>query len=81
MALLDEEEVREKISDKAADFVGLEIWKNTCQAGWKCTENCSWGSAGGSGKFGLKLLQREDIKERLLKLAQDVLEQKGMKWN
>ena len=79
MALLDEEEVREKISDKAADFVGFgKFGKILARQAGNVLKTAVGAAPEEAEKFGLKLLQREDIKERLLKLAQDVLEQKGM---
>lgn len=79
VALLDQEEVREKINDKAADFVGFgKFGKILARQAGNVLKTAVGTAPEEAEKFGLKLLQREEIKERLLKLAQDVLGQKGM---
>lgn len=80
LALLGEEEIREKIGDKAADFVGVgRFGKILARQAGNVLKTAVGAAPEEAEKFGLRLLQRDDIKERLLKLAQNVLEQKGLK--
>lgn len=77
--LLANEELCETISDKAAGFVGFgRFGKILARQAGNVLKTVVGAAPEEAEKFGLKLLQREDMKKRFLKLAQNVLDQRGL---